>query len=1182
QETSFARESYVAPEGEVEEQMAALWSALLGIGQVGRHDDFFALGGHSLRAVQVIERLRAAGWQTEVRQLFRQSRLSEFSKTLKVASSQPTQQLNNGIPTGTTQITPSMLPLVDLQQADIDLICQQVEGGSANIQDIYPLSPLQDGLLFHHLLQNEGDPYLLVSQLAFTQSETLDSFLAAMKKVVARHDILRTAIISQVSPAVQVVYREATLSQEELEFAAAEGPVVEQLRQRFDPRKIRLPLEQAPLLHLVIARDDEHQRWILLQLMHHLIGDHATLELMLQEIRLIMAGREQDLLPVVPYRQLITQLKETSHQEEQEAYFRQQLADITTPSLAFDIEDIQGSGENIEEHYQPLSSELNHRLREAARHCGVSLASLCHLAWARVIAATSGQSAVVFGTVMLGRLTAATSFAQSMGLFINTLPLRVDIDARSLRQGVQDIHQQLARLLQHEHASLAFAQRCSGIEAPAPLFNSLLNYRHSNATTSVFNHTTDFIPGVKWLEAIERTNYPLAMAVDDFNNSLSLTAQARQPLHAKALCTYMVTVLAAIADALIAHQDIVLSQLPVVPMSMWSPRIPAKTIAADQGTPSIVAQFESRAASTPDAIALHSPQGTLNYRDLNEQANQLAHHLQILGVEANSRVAICVARGLPMVVALLAIFKAGGAYVPLDADYPVERLGYILADAAPLLLIEDSYGHQALSQAEALPEVRRLRLDADEPAWHDAARSNPVATVGANNLAYMIYTSGSTGKPKGVRVLHRGLLNHTRWQHEAFALTADDRFLQRTSISFDASVWELWTPLTLGASLYVLPGEVQRDLSALPALLAAEQITVLQVVPSMLTNLPDLSQAGVSSLRYLFSGGEPLSGSLVNRLLPLVSEAVVNLYGPTETTIDATYHVMREAVDEGYQPIGRAIANTRLYVLDEQQQWVPEGAVGELYIAGEGVSEGYHGRVELTAERFVECVFGTVTERLYRTGDRVRQLSDGVLQFLGRADEQVKVRGYRIELGEIEHQLRLQPGVKEAVVVAQEDVSGQHLVAYLVAEQGVELEVTALRTGLQARLPDYMLPGVFMTLPSLPRLPNGKLNRRDLPEPERLSTTRYVAPEGELEEVLAELWVELLGVERVSRDDNFFALGGHSLLALKLRNHIQQTFAVSIELAHLFDYADLSSMANHILLLIVADADEYREFSENI
>ncbi|MDE9430506.1 non-ribosomal peptide synthetase [Xenorhabdus bovienii] len=1174
QSSAYSHEGEEAPVGKLEIQIAEIWSSLLGIDDISRHDNFFALGGHSLLAIQVIEELRQQDILADINHLFNSPSLCEFAATLggdvieTQSVEEPVKESVVGIALDATVISPDMLPLIELNQQAIDQICQSVDGGVANIQDIYALSPLQDGMVFHHLLEGDGDPYLQVNQLAFTDKSLLNRFIQALQQVVNRHDILRTAIASQVTPAAQVVWRKAELQIQEIQLDAQDGPISEQLRQRFNPRKMRMALDQPPLLKLVIAQDEPNNRWILLQLIHHLIGDHYTLEQILHEVALIMAGRAQELKPAIPYRQLIERLTLTDRSEQQRRYFQQQLADIDEPSLAYGQNNIMGSGSDVEDSYYPLPAELNQRLRTQARRMGVSLASLCHLAWGRVLAATSSVEKTVFGTVLFGRMAIQPQNGSALGLFINTLPLRVDIDQRGIEQAAKDTHQSLLTLLQYENTPLVLAQQCSGVAAPTPLFNTLLNYRHN---TSGMDNLQDsgLLAGIQPLDEKERTNYPIVVAVEDTGESLALTVQARKPIVAQDLCLYMSHVLHAVADALEHQPEQALHTLPVLPLERQQQLLQNSEVASlalgEHGN--IVELFEAQEKRAPQAIALKSGPESLSYQQLNQRANQLAHHLIAQGARPGKIVALCTARGIPMVIGLLAILKSGSAYLPLDADYPSERLAYILNDAEPLLLIADRQGDNALG-AQA-PQVGRINLD---EVWQSGALTeghNPVVSLAAQNLAYLIYTSGSTGKPKGVCVSHDNLLNHTLWQHQAFALSADDYFIQRTSISFDASVWELWTPLALGAPLYIVPGEIMRDLPALVDLIVHERISVLQVVPSLLSGLENLEALSDGALRYIFCGGEPLSGALVNRLLPLVKEAVVNLYGPTETTIDATFNLLRQPVaDNNTVAIGCTIANTRIYLLDSQQQLVPEGAVGEIYIAGRGVTQGYHQHSALTAERFFIDKFADRDsgERMYRSGDLARRQADGNLQFIGRVDQQVKVRGYRIEPGEIEHHLADLPGVHEAVVTLYEDTAGQsQLVAYIRPIANQTLEGGELRAELHQRLPRHMIPSLFVTVPEWPRLPNGKLNRAALPKPQdALLSSRYEAPQNPSEVALAGIWCSLLNLSEVGRQDDFFALGGHSLLLVRLLNRIVEQGYPAPALNDFFQNPLLADMARLI------------------
>ncbi|RAP55654.1 hypothetical protein BTJ49_15135, partial [Oleiagrimonas sp. MCCC 1A03011] len=443
-------------------------------------------------------------------------------------------------------------------------------GGVTNIQDIYALSPLQDGILFHHLLAADGDPYLLTGQMAFADKARLDSFLVAVQQVVDRHDILRTAFLWEELPIpVQVVWRQASLSITEVDLDSQDGPAHEQLARRFDPRLYRIDLTQAPLLRFVVAHDREHDRWLLLQLLHHLIGDHSTLEILKSEVQAIMAGQASTLATPQPFRNLVAQARLGMNPDAHERFFRDMLADIDEPTTPFGLVDVHRDGHQVEEAHRMLPQVLNDRLRAQARRIGVSLASLCHLAWGQVIARTSGHENVVFGTVLFGRMHAGTGADQAMGLFINTLPLRLDLDDTEVETSVKHTHTRLAELLRHEHASLALAQRCSGVAAPAPLFSALLNYRHNSLSSDTVDgeqeDSRQLLEGIEWISAEERTNYPLVLSVEDFGQALGLTAQVVQTLSAERVCGYMQQALESLLQALETAPRTPVRQLDVLP-----------------------------------------------------------------------------------------------------------------------------------------------------------------------------------------------------------------------------------------------------------------------------------------------------------------------------------------------------------------------------------------------------------------------------------------------------------------------------------------------------------------------------------------------------------------------------------------------------------------------------------------
>ncbi|HEU0253264.1 MAG TPA: amino acid adenylation domain-containing protein, partial [Pyrinomonadaceae bacterium] len=571
--------------------------------------------------------------------------------------------------------------------------------------------------------------------------------------------------------------------------------------------------------------------------------------------------------------------------------------------------------------------------------------------------------------------------------------------------------------------------------------------------------------------------------------------------------------------------------------------------------------FEEQVAKTPEQVALVHEGIKLSYAELNRRANQLAHHLRRLGVGTETLVALCVERSIEMVVGLLGILKAGGAFVPLDPSHPQKRLSFTLNDTqAPVILTQAS-----LAAAFAEQQARVLCLDWEWETISSESEQNPPGIVGPANLAYVIYTSGSTGQPKGVQVTHGALSNHMLWMREEIPLNATDRLLQKTSFTFDASIWEFFLPLMCGAQLVLARPGGQQDSAYLVETLMAEEITVLQVVPTMLRVL--LAEKDISrcrSLRRLFCGGEVVTNDLQERFFSHFDETeLYNLYGPTEATIQVTcWHCERES--QMVVPIGRPIPNVQFYVLDAQLQPVPVGVAGELYIGGASLARGYLNRPDLTAERFIPNPFShTAGARLYRTGDLTRYREDGRLEFLGRKDSQVKLRGFRIELGEIESVLGQHESVQTGLAVVREDSAGEpRLVAYVIASEGRKIETAELRQYLSQRLPLYMVPAVFVTLEALPLLSNGKIDRKALPAPEAMAEVReFVAPRTPIEEMLAGLWREVLGVDRVGATDDFFELGGHSLLATRLLSRVRDAFRVDVPLRHIFEHSRLAEFA---------------------
>ncbi|KPB97803.1 Syringafactin synthetase SyfA [Pseudomonas amygdali pv. lachrymans] len=980
--------------------------------------------------------------------------------------------------------------------------------------------------------------------------EHLAAVADALRKVIARHDSLRTAIVWEgLDMPQQVVWRQADLVVERVSPAQIDAPA----------GSARLNLSCAPLIRLAYCPDATGSGLSATLMFHHIVVDATALEVMREEMLAHLRGESGPMQPAVPYRNYVAQARLGVSEAEHEAYFREQLGDIDAPTLPFDLRDVQGDGSSIEHAQQVLPDALLQSLRGQARQLGVSVASLLHLAWARVLAAATGTDRVVFGTVLLGRLQGGAGADRGMGMFINTLPLRIDLGNVGTRESARATHARLAALLGHEHASLAQAQRWSGVAAPLPLFSAILNYRHA-AGQARQDAQLDAWRGLEILASEKHTNYPLSLNVDDLGDSLRLSVTVPPQVGAQRICGYVQQALTGIVDALECQPDLPVQHLSVLNADERQRSLVdfnAKTVHHDlQQT--LQGLFEAQAVRTPQAVALRAGRSQLSYRQLNEQANCLAHHLIDLGVRPDDRVAICVERGLSMVVGLLAILKAGGAYVPLDPGYPRERLQYMVKDSAPVALLVHA------GTRNLLDDEHTLRVDLDSSTWDMQRGDNPrVPGLMPNHLAYVIYTSGSTGTPKGVMVEHRNVSNLVQWSSRLCPPTAVSALLQKTPISFDASVWEIFWPLSSGIPLVLARHDGQRDPAYLAQLIQERQVSVVQFVPVLLQQFLDLPQSSQClSLTDIVCGGGELTIALAEQLRKQLPQARLhNVYGPTETTVDCSVWTLEpdQAVPESALPIGCPISNTRLYVLDAYDQPVPLGVIGQLHIGGVGVTRGYLNLPQADAERFIDSPF-VAGDRLYRSGDLVRQRADGNLEFLGRNDDQVKIHGLRIEPGDIQACLTRHPGIEQAVVlVRDEQPGGQRLVAYYT---GTPLPVETLREVLRAQLPDYMVPALFVHLDAMPLSPNGKLDRKALPASggDALLTRPYEAPQGETEALLARLWSELLGVGQVGRHDNFFELGGHSLLAVNLTARLRQE-GIETDVRALFEQPTLAGYA---------------------
>ncbi|WP_446333694.1 amino acid adenylation domain-containing protein [Burkholderia pseudomallei] len=1191
---AYARAEYEAPQGAKEEALAAIWKDLLPVERISRHDNFFELGGHSLLVIGLSEKLRAAGLHADVRVVYRASTLADLAAHLGT-DNQDIRIPPNLIADGDEHITPAQLTLVALSQESIDALVTKVEGGAANVQDIYPLAPLQEGILFHHLMSGESDPYVLSGVLAFRSREVMERFVSALQQVIDRHDILRTGFFWEgLEQPVQVVQRRATLPVSVVELDAREGDIVRQLEARFDSRGYRMDVSRAPLMHVHAACDGEHERWVARVLFHHLSIDHTTLERVIEEARAIGQGRVEDLPRPAPFRNFVAQARLGVSEADHEAYFRAKLGDIDEPTAPFGLLSVQGDGREIAEAARTLKPELSGALRGHARRLGVSAASMMHVAWGLVLSRTTGRQDVVFGTVLFGRMQGGAQSDRALGLFINTLPVRMRVAQTGVEASVKGTHAQLAELMRHEHAPLVLAQRCSGVPAQTPLFTSLLNYRYSKPKVAAA-HIAD---GIELLDGHERTSYPLSVTVDDHERDFTIVAKVCERIGPQRVCELMELALEQLTRALSANPGGELAELDVLPAAERTQVLHGwnETGRAYARDACLHQLFEAQVSRTPEAAAVICGDETLSYTDLDARANRLAHYLRGQGVGPDTRVGLALGRGVEMMTGLLAILKAGGAYVPLDPGYASERLRAILDDSRPAIVLADAAGRAALDALAGAPPIADLHADASR--W-SALPSTPPRVEGLTprHLAYVIYTSGSTGQPKGVMVEHASVVNLWRALDEAIYRTHPSarRVSLNASIAFDSLVKQ-WVQLLSGRTLVVVPEPVRFDGRRLLDAIGRDRIDVFDCTPSQLALIE--GARGPEDEAYpqvTLVGGEAIGEGMWSELASVSSRTYYNVYGPTECTVDAT---LARITAEHAPHIGGPLANVRAYVLNERLSPAPVGVRGELYIGGAGVARGYLNRPELTRERFIDDPF-VAGGRLYKTGDLARWRTDGSLEYLGRNDFQVKIRGFRIELGEIEAQLAKVAGVREVVVLARDSAAAVHDSATehatpnalspsletstataaatatatatatekrLVAYYTGDADVAALRAQAAQHLPSYMVPSAYVRLDAWPLTPNGKLDRRALPAPadDAYARAEYEAPRGAKEEALAEIWRELLHVERVSRHDNFFELGGHSLLAVQLVSRLRQALSVEVALGTVFDAPVLSALAERL------------------
>ena len=1055
-----------------------------------------------------------------------------------------------------------------------------------------PLSFAQERLWFLEQLQPESAAYNICRASRLLGNLSSPALEASLNEIVSRHETLRTAFRLIDGKPVQVVRPAEGLSIDFVDLCSVqESERAANIQRQIEAEALRpFNLDSGLLLRCALLRVGE-QEHILVLTIHHSAADAWSMGILTRELWTLhdafSNGRPCPLEPLpVQYSDYAVWQREWLQGdvlESQLGYWKERLKDLSVLNLPADRprkprQSFHGARLTIE-----LPDELTSAVKEMSHRFAVTPFMILLAAFQVLLSRYTGQEDVVVGSPIAHR--ARTEFEPLIGFFVNTLVLRSDLSGspgfRELLMRVREVC-----LGAYAHQDLPFEQLVQELQRERdlsrnPLFQVMFVLQNATAPFTG-------IPGIRVEPIIienPRSPFDLSLFLREREGKYIGYIEYSTDLFNRDRIERMSGQFQTLLEATVADPDQSIATLPILTdaerhkiLIQWNDTV------ADYPKDKCIHQlFEEQVERTPEAIAVTFEDQRITYRELNQRANQLAQYLISLGISPEKLVGICVERSIEMVVGLLGILKAGGAYVPLDPAYPEERLRFMLQDSQVSVLltteklieerewtIEDGDARFSILK----PPLKLVHLDRDLRIIEQQISENPTTQVDSHARAYVIYTSGSTGTPKGVVVSHQPVVNHIYWAQSKFPLSLADSVVQKTTLNFDASVWEIFAPLLNGARLVLAKPGAQQDIEYLVRILTDQKISVLKLVPSLLEMLLETNLENCKDLRHVLCGGETLTVDLHRTFAKRSSASLHNLYGPTEGTIDATCWSSRIQANTFSVPIGGPIDNVLLYILDRNLQLVPIGVPGELHIGGDCLADGYLNRPNLTAERFISNPFPERrSPRLYRTGDVVRYFSDGKIEFLRRLDNQIKLRGNRIELGEIEATLRQHSNVKDCVVDVRLGASQieNTLVAYVVSMQGTGITITELREFLAQKLPIYMIPPVILLVEALPLLPNGKIDRHKLASSTDASLSlvdHAVSPHTSIQEIVAQVWQQELQIEGLRIHDNFFALGGHSLLAVHLTSRLQKLFNKPIPLQFIFESPTIAGVANKIEKLL--------------
>ncbi len=1046
-----------------------------------------------------------------------------------------------------------------------------------NIEDIYPLSPMQQGILFHSLLSPNSGEYIPQICLTLTGLLNIERFKQAWEYVIARHQSLRSTFHwERRDQPFQVIYRQVNLPWEQQDWRNLSPNEQQQQLENVlkTDRQNSFNLKKPPLIRLnLIQLTDNIYKLIWTQ--HHLILDGWSAGLILKEVleiyRLLSEEQPFSLTKPRPYSEYIAWLSKQDLSAAQN-FWREKLQGFTTPtSLRIEQNINTASQDNQQQEQQiKLPPATTSALQLFAQTHQLTFNTIIQGVLAILLSRYSGEEDIVFGATSAGRPVALTGVESMVGLFINTLPVRVKVPGKAvIISWLKQLQNQQAEALHYEYTSLLEIQNWSDISPGLPLFRTLLVFENYPIDPTLIQPDANL--KIQEVNSIEWTNFPLTILVG-LGSQLTIKVKYSSHQCESTAIHQFLEHFNILLQAILTDSEQYLGELNLLTLSEkqqlflnWN-----QTQVDYPQIQCIHELFQEQVEKTPDAIALIFENQYLTYQTLNSKANQLAHYLQQLGIQSESLVGVCLERSPELLIAILAILKAGGAYVPLDPTYPQNRLKFVLQNAQVSTVLVADYLLDKVSNTTA------ENIIIDQNLFNKISQKptqNPTPKTTPQNSIYVIYTSGSTGQPKGVVNTHEALYNRLVWMQNTYQINGSDRIFQKTPFSFDVSVWEFFWPLFTGACLVMAKPEGHKDSDYLVQLIIQQQITTLHFVPSMLqVFLAEKNLKQCQSIQRVFCSGEALTLDLQTLFFQQFQAELHNLYGPTEAAIDVTAWTCIRDSNLSTVPIGYPIANTQIYVLDSHLQPVPIGVPGELHIGGIGLARGYYNRPELTAEKFIPNPFNTQqkSDRLYKTGDLVRYLPNGNLEYLGRLDHQVKIRGLRIELGEIETLLTQHPEITSCRVITQKNQFNEsYIIAYLILKKPLsKLEKfnDNLKNFLAEKLPEYMIPHHFIPLEKFPLTPSGKLDQASLPQLKNIhqKTSVYKAPQNPIEEKIVTIWQEVLKQEKIGIHDNFFELGGHSLLATRVNSRLREAFAIDIPLRTLFEKPTVSSLAERI------------------